>query len=102
MNKEFSINCGDKNIFEVSKRKYCAGCGSPFNTSSVSKYKQVEEIEEEQYDSPSFDINKLKASIIEEQTKNALKEAEDGLIVPPEENSDAKEPSETPYDEIFS
>ena len=47
-------------------------------------------------------VKQLKASIIEEQTKNALKEAEDGLIVPPEENSDAKEPSETPYDEIFS
>ena len=75
MNKEFCINCGHKNIFEVSKPKYCAGCGSPLSTSSVSKYKQVEEIEEEQYDSPSFDINKLKASIIAEnnQSKKTLK-----------------------------
>lgn len=77
MNKEFCINCGHKNIFEVSKPKYCAGCGSPFNTSSASKYKQVEQVEqveEEQYDSPSFDINKLRASIIAEnnQSKKTL------------------------------
>ena len=32
MNKEFCIQCGHKNIFEVSKPRFCAGCGNQFNT----------------------------------------------------------------------
>lgn len=35
-NKEFCINCGHKNIFEVSRPKFCAGCGTSFNVSSSS------------------------------------------------------------------
>ena len=52
------------------------------------------------------DRNKLakqiRESIIEMQTKNALKEAEDGLIVPPDENEDAEEPSTFLYDKPVS
>jgi len=78
MNKEFCINCGHKNIFEVTKPKYCAGCGNPFNTSSTSRYKSVEvneeEYEEEDREVQSFNLEKLKASIIAEnnQSKKTL------------------------------
>lgn len=69
MNKEFCINCGHKNVFEVSKPKFCAGCGTPFNTSSVASFKR-EEVEEDSV-SPleSLDMEKLRASIIAESSK---------------------------------
>ena len=74
MNKEFCINCGHKNLFEVSKPKFCAGCGVSFNTSMASTSRKVssqeEESEEEEYQSASYDIQKLKASIIAESASN--------------------------------
>lgn len=68
MNKEFCINCGHKNVFEVSKPKFCAGCGTPFNTSMASAPKQNHtQDEEEEYESKlSFDLEKLRASIVAE------------------------------------
>jgi ribosomal protein L37E len=71
MNKEFCINCGHKNVFEVTKPKFCAGCGSPFNTSSKSTYRAIEvQQEEEEIENISFDLQKLKASIIAENNNS--------------------------------
>ena len=66
MNKEFCINCGHKNLFEVSKPKFCAGCGSPFNTSSASVSRREVEEEEEREGPVSFDLKKLRAGIMAE------------------------------------
>lgn len=76
MNKEFCINCGHKNLFEVSKPKFCAGCGKSFNTSMASSARkptsrfQEEEEEEEYFEPNSYDIEKLKASIVAESNSN--------------------------------
>lgn len=75
MNKEFCINCGHKNLFEVSKPKFCAGCGNPFNTSNASaKMKAKEEIEDEDdYEGAAcYDLEKLKASIVSESFSNKI------------------------------
>lgn len=68
MNKEFCINCGHKNLFEVSKPKFCAGCGTAFNVlssrASVNVQAQESEDQEENYQPRSFDINKLKKSVV--------------------------------------
>lgn len=73
MNKEFCINCGHKNLFEISKPKFCAGCGNPFNVSSASARMRVkEEIEEEDdfQGAACYDIEKLRGSIVSESASN--------------------------------
>lgn len=69
MNKEFCIHCGHKNVFDVARPKFCAGCGSPFNrttapvikatapkvTKTVTSYD-----DEEEQESYTIDINRLK------------------------------------------
>ena len=74
MNKEFCINCGHKNLFEISKPKFCAGCGESFNTSAASSpassSRRTKEVEEEEYEPASFDIEKLRASIVSESSKH--------------------------------
>lgn len=71
MNKEFCINCGAKNLYEISKPKFCAGCGSPFNVSSasVSRKKETPQ-DEEEFVSGGFDLEKLRASIVAESSKD--------------------------------
>lgn len=65
MNHEFCIQCGTKVAFEVSKPKFCSGCGNPFNTSLVSKSSQqnTNEHEEEEYVGGKYDIEKLRKTI---------------------------------------
>lgn len=61
--------CGHKNVFEVSKPKFCAGCGSPFNSSIASEPDSHTDLEDV-YTGTSFDIKKLRASIISESKGN--------------------------------
>jgi len=65
MNHEFCIQCGTKVTFEVSKPKFCSGCGSNFNTSLVSKSsrRETEEYNEEEYVGGKFDIEKLRKTV---------------------------------------
>lgn len=73
MNTEFCINCGHKNLFAATKPKFCAGCGKPFNVTSVAVSSQ-EEGGESKTNISSFDLKKLRASIkVEsEQKKTSL------------------------------
>ena len=85
MNKEFCIQCGHKNMFEVSKPKFCAGCGSPFNTSAqISAPKKISQAktlnrfdeDEEDDDGTSFsdiDLSKLRNTIAYESYSNKVK-----------------------------
>lgn len=70
MNHEFCINCGVKNVFEISKPKFCSGCGSPFNTSFSSSSPKRKNDEEEGYIPQSFDLKALRASIVAETNKS--------------------------------
>lgn len=65
MNHEFCIQCGHKNIYQVTKPKFCAGCGQPFNTTLVSKSSQreVEDDEEPEYVGGKFNIEKLRKTV---------------------------------------
>lgn len=48
LNQEFCINCGSKNTFEVTRPKFCCGCGQPFNrTSKQSESSNVSPSNEE-------------------------------------------------------
>ena len=70
MNKEFCIQCGHKNVFDVARPKFCAGCGSAFNRVNatvskvtkpiVTKTSTVYEDEDEEQESYNIDINRLK------------------------------------------
>jgi hypothetical protein len=71
MNKEFCIQCGFKNVFEVSRPKFCAGCGKPFNTTTkvnsaekkvIRSHNQEDDFDEE-FNLDDIDISKLKKSI---------------------------------------
>ncbi len=84
MNKEFCIQCGHKNMFEVSRPKFCAGCGSPFNTSAkAAPAKKISEAklrnhfdDEEEQDYVPFnqiDLSKLRNSIAYEGVNNKVK-----------------------------
>ena len=65
MNYEFCIQCGTKVAFEVSKPKFCSGCGDPFNTSFVSKSSKqdLQEDHEQDYVGGKFDIEKLRKTV---------------------------------------
>jgi len=57
-NQEFCINCGQKNIFEFQKPKFCSGCGKPFNQNSTA---EVVNSSEDSFD--DINIDKLRGSI---------------------------------------
>lgn len=71
MNHEFCIKCGGRASYEISKPRFCPNCSLPFNTSLgvTPKRKEFEE-EEEEYEPASFDIEKLRASIVSESSKH--------------------------------
>lgn len=83
MNKEFCFQCGHKNMFEVSRPKFCAGCGIPFNTSvktapakKVSQAKSENHFDDDEDESVSFsqiDLSKLRNSIAYEGVNNKVK-----------------------------
>jgi hypothetical protein len=79
MNKEFCIQCGHKNMFEVSRPKFCAGCGSPFNTSAKTapaKKVSQSDFDDNEDESVAFnqiDLSKLRNSIAYEGANNKVK-----------------------------
>lgn len=72
MNHEFCISCGHKAVFQVSKPRFCPSCGSPFNTTlgTTSRQKEEPEDNEDNYAPISFDLKKLRASIVTESNKS--------------------------------
>lgn len=69
MNKEFCMSCGQKNVFEVTRPKFCCGCGQPLNTLSVASTPTQRRIvkddqeEESDFDIESIDIDRLRKQI---------------------------------------
>lgn len=59
MQHEFCINCGQKNVFEISKPKFCSGCGEPFNTTVASRHIRKQEQEQENDDGDGFDVSSI-------------------------------------------
>lgn len=73
MNKVFCVSCGFKNIYEVTKPKFCASCGSAVTgipaPKAQAKASVVIEEEDEEYEEPtvrSIDIRRLRKDIIAE------------------------------------
>lgn len=97
MNKQFCIACGHKNLFEISKPKFCAGCGSPFNTSlaSVKTVAAEEELAEHNESRVSYDLQKLKNTIISESSANK-KTLDDLWKDPAPRSNQGREPSLDP------
>ena len=63
------MSCGQKNVFEVTKPKFCCGCGQPLNTVSIAstpakrRIVQEEPEEESDFDLGSIDIDSLRRQI---------------------------------------
>ncbi|MDB4314533.1 hypothetical protein N9955_00740 [bacterium] len=69
MNHEFCIKCGFKNLYEVSKPKFCSGCAEPLNSTAIAAKVSVDE--EPREVAGTIDIQKLKASIkVQTEDKN--------------------------------
>lgn len=69
MNKVFCSSCGHKNVYEVTKPKFCADCGEAigFVATAVKKGIKAEiTYEDEPSSSKSFDLSRLKNDIVAE------------------------------------
>lgn len=78
MNKIFCVACGHKNIYEVTKPKFCAGCGEGIGGSTsasaaekVSRPKMEVELGGED-EVGSFDLRKLRSQVVAESTSNKI------------------------------
>ena len=79
MNKIFCVACGHKNIYEIQKPKFCAGCGSGVSgdisvSSKTEKSKERMDVDlgDASSDSTSFDLNKLKGQIVAESSSKKI------------------------------
>lgn len=94
MNHEFCMQCGHKNLFEVSRPKFCAGCGSLLNRINSSNAKTVKIIEEEEensdFDVSSINIEKLRKDVMIDTF--AKKVSLDDLWKAPAPHDDSKRP----------
>jgi len=68
MNKVFCSSCGHKNVYEVTKPKFCSSCGATIGSAAPAPARKeaVAEIEYEEESPRSFDLNKLKGDIVAE------------------------------------
>ena len=67
MNKVFCSSCGHKNVYEVTKPKFCADCGAPIGLSSAPPEKKAAvEVEYEVEQPRGINLNKLKNDIVAE------------------------------------
>lgn len=68
MNKVFCSSCGHKNVYEVTKPKFCAACGTPIGVAAPAPARReaVAEIEYEEETRRSFDLRKMKNDIVAE------------------------------------
>lgn len=82
MNKVFCVSCGYKNVYEVTKPKFCASCGTPVNgvpakTLQTKAAVVVDDIDEEieEYEEPSIrslDIRRLRRDIVAEANTSKI------------------------------
>ena len=71
MNKVFCSSCGHKNVYEVTKPKFCADCGAPIGLPSQASVKKVEEEVEYEVEQPRrLDLSRLKNDIVAEVGDN--------------------------------
>jgi hypothetical protein len=68
MNKVFCSSCGHKNVYEVTKPKFCSACGSSIGAAAPAPARKeaVAEIDYEEENSRSFDLKKMKRDIVAE------------------------------------
>jgi len=71
MNKVFCVSCGFKNVYEVTKPKFCASCGTPVAggvapTPAPAVKAEVEVEYEEESSLGSIDLRKLRQDIVAE------------------------------------
>ena len=71
MNKVFCSSCGHKNVYEVTKPKFCADCGASIGMPSQASVKKVTtEVEHEVEQPRRLDLNRLKNDIVAEVGDN--------------------------------
>lgn len=64
MPSEYCFKCGQKNIWESTKPRFCSSCGEPFNRAMASNESRREE-DEEEYESDHIpSMSKLKGSVV--------------------------------------
>ena len=81
MNKTFCQSCGQKNIYEITQPKFCAGCGAKigggFSESAKNDVNQqkmdVSFSETDEVGSHSFDLEKMRRGIVAEANTNGIK-----------------------------
>ncbi|MDB4317691.1 hypothetical protein N9973_00175 [bacterium] len=68
MNKIFCSSCGCKNVYEVTKPKFCAACGDSIGSAATSPARKeaIAEIEHEGLEVGPFDLRKMKNDVIAE------------------------------------
>jgi len=71
MNKVFCVSCGFKNVYEVTKPKFCASCGTPVAggvapTPAAAVKAEVEVEYKEESSLGSIDLRKLRQDIVAE------------------------------------
>jgi len=66
MNKVFCVSCGFKILYEVTKPKFCSGCGESVGGTSSAKKEESEEVSD-----LDIDIEKLKKDIVVEKSDGA-------------------------------
>lgn len=68
MNKVFCVSCGFKNVYEVTKPKFCASCGTAIAgvKNPVLANQNIEVEIEEETSVRGFDLRKMKQDIIAE------------------------------------
>jgi len=71
MNKVFCVSCGFKNVYEVTKPKFCASCGTPVAggvapTPAPAVKAEVEVETEEESSLAHIDLRKLRRDIVAE------------------------------------
>jgi len=77
MNKVFCSSCGFKNVYEVTKPKFCGDCGAKIGAFSAApapakREEVVAEIEYEEEVSRSFDFRRMKADIVAEASSQKM------------------------------
>jgi hypothetical protein len=74
MNKVFCSSCGHKNVYEVTKPKFCAACGTQIGLAAATPAKKevVADIEYEEEGARSFDLRRLKNDIVAEANTNGI------------------------------
>ena len=93
MNKVFCVSCGFKILYEVTKPKFCSGCGESVGGISSAKKEESEEVSE-----LDIDIEKLKRDIVVEKSDGTttLKSLWSTATAPSNDNIEGRPPSNDP------